>query len=144
MASVRQHPSADPAKARPARANHPRLAAQLGFTAALMVLGSLGAKAVEPPSSASSDAAEALVSAAALTCTTALASRYSVPSNNVDVWLTPGERIAIDSGDLTLAAMRQQGLQFGWMVRGRSAPAPIGVCRTKGDGSLSAIDEQKD
>lgn len=77
-------------------------------------------------------------------CSSALASRFSVEPGSVDVWLTPGLRIAIDSGEIGRGELEREGLQFGWMVRGRPAPAPIGLCRTRGNGSVLAIEEQKD
>jgi hypothetical protein len=89
-------------------------------------------------------AVEALVAGAAQACRTSLASRYAAEPASLDIWLTPGLRIAIDSGDLGSAAVRREGLQFGWMLNGRPAPAPIGLCRTRGDGSVAAIEEQKD
>jgi len=89
-------------------------------------------------------AVEALVAGAAQACRTALASRYAADPASLEIWLTPGLRIAIDSGDLGSAAVRREGLQFGWMLNGRPAPAPIGLCRTRGDGTVAAIEEQKD
>lgn len=98
-----------------------------------------------PRAAAGADAAiEALVSSAAQACRTSLASRYSADPASLEVWLTPGQRIAIDSGELGQAAVRREGLQFGWLLRGRPAPAPIGLCRTRGDGSVAGIEEQKD
>lgn len=98
-----------------------------------------------PIAAAGADAAiEALVSSAAEACRTSLASRYSADPASLEVWLTPGQRIAIDSGELGQAAVRREGLQFGWLLRGRPAPAPIGLCRTRGDGSVAGIEEQKD
>ena len=94
---------------------------------------------------AGADAAvEALVAGAAQACRTSLASRYAAEPASLEIWLTPGLRIAIDSGDLGSAAVRREGLQFGWMLNGRPAPAPIGLCRTRGDGTVAAIEEQKD
>ena len=87
---------------------------------------------------------EALVVGAAQACRTSLVSRYGADPASLDIWLTPGLRIAIDGGELGLAAVRREGLQFGWMLRGRPAPAPIGLCRTSGDGRVAAIEEQKD
>ena len=81
---------------------------------------------------------------AAQACRTSLASRYQADPANLEIWLTPGLRIAIEGGELGLAALRREGLQFGWMLRGRPAPAPIGLCRTRGDGSVAALEEQKD
>jgi len=89
-------------------------------------------------------AAEALVADASQACRSSLASRYGADPASLEIWLTPGLRIAIDSGQLGLAAVRREGLQFGWMLRGRPAPAPIGLCRTRGDGTVAAIEEQKD
>jgi hypothetical protein len=87
---------------------------------------------------------EALVAGAAQACRTSLASRYAANPASLEIWLTPGLRIAIESGDLGSAAVRREGLQFGWMLKGRPAPAPIGLCRTRGDGTVAAIEEQKD
>jgi hypothetical protein len=42
------------------------------------------------------------------------------------------------------ASLSSNGLAFGWMLRGRPAPAPIGLCRTKGDGRVIAIEQQPD
>ena len=89
-------------------------------------------------------AVEALVAGAAQACRTSLASRYAADPASLEIWLTPGLRIAIESGDLGSAAVRREGLQFGWMLHGRPAPAPIGLCRTRGDGTVAAIEEQKD
>jgi hypothetical protein len=89
-------------------------------------------------------AVEALVASAAQACRTALASRYAADPASLEIWLTPGLRIAIDSGELGSAAVRREGLQFGWMLNGRPAPAPIGLCRTRGDGTVAAIEVQKD
>ena len=89
-------------------------------------------------------AVETLVASAAQACRTALASRYTADPASLEIWLTPGLRIAIDSGDLGSAAVRREGLQFGWMLNGRPAPAPIGLCRTRGDGTVAAIEVQKD
>jgi hypothetical protein len=52
--------------------------------------------------------------------------------------------IAIEEGSLPLAALRRDGLQLGWMVRGKPAPVPIGLCRSDGRGAVRAIEEQKD
>jgi hypothetical protein len=68
---------------------------------------------------------EALVAGAAQACRTSLASRYAANPASLEIWLTPGLRIAIESGDLGSAAVRREGLQFGWMMNGRPAPAPI-------------------
>jgi hypothetical protein len=89
-------------------------------------------------------AVEALVAGAAQACRTSLASRYAADPASLEIWLIPGLRIAIESGELGSAAVRQEGLQFGWVLNGRPAPAPIGLCRTRGDGTVAAIEEQKD
>ena len=89
-------------------------------------------------------AVEALVDTAVRACRTALASRYAADPASLEIWLTPGLRIAIDSGELGSAAVRREGLQFGWMLNGRPAPAPIGLCRTREDGTVAAIEVQKD
>lgn len=90
------------------------------------------------------DVVEALVADAAQACRTSLASRYAADPASLEIWLTPGLRIAIEGGDMGAAAVRREGLQFGWMVHGRPAPTPIGLCRTRGDGTVAAIEEQKD
>jgi len=89
-------------------------------------------------------AVEALVAGATQACRTSLASRYAADPASLEIWLIPGLRIAIESGELGSAAVRQEGLQFGWVLNGRPAPAPIGLCRTRGDGTVAAIEEQKD
>lgn len=107
----------------------------------------LPAAAPPAPASAGSSsavAAQPLVEAALAACRQALAQRYSAGSEQVDVWLAPGLAIAIEEGSLPLAALRRDGLQLGWMVRGKPAPVPIGLCRTDGRGAVRAIEEQKD
>ena len=94
-----------------------------------------------PPSAA---AAQPLVEAALAACRTALVQRYAAAPEQVDVWLAPGLSIAIEDGSLPLAVLRREGLQLGWMVRGKPAPVPIGLCRTDGGGAVRAIEEQKD
>jgi len=89
-------------------------------------------------------ATQALVEVATLACRTALARRYGAAAEQVEVWLAPAMAIAIESGELALPALRRDGLQLGWMVRGKPAPVPIGLCRTDGAGAVKAIDEQKD
>jgi len=89
-------------------------------------------------------ATQALVEVATLACRTALARRYGAAAEQVEVWLAPAIAIAIESGQLALPALRRDGLQFGWMVRGKPAPLPIGLCRTDGAGAVKAIEEQKD
>ena len=96
------------------------------------------------PTAAPLPATQALVEAATLACRTALARRYGAASEQVEVWLAPAMAIAIESGELALSALRRDGLQLGWMVRGKPAPLPIGLCRTDGAGAVKAIDEQKD
>ena len=123
-------------------------------TCACLLLGSclvaglgLGAdqgRSSDLPATGAEAAAEALVASAAQACRSSLASRYGADPASLEIWLTPGLRIAIDSGQLGLAAVRREGLQFGWMLRGRPAPAPIGLCRTRGDGMVATIEEQKD
>lgn len=94
----------------------------------------------QPPATA----AQPLVEAALAACRTALAQRYAAAPEQVDVWLVPGLAIAIEDGSLPLAALRRDGLQLGWMVRGKPAPVPIGLCRSDGRGAVRAIEEQKD
>jgi len=114
-----------------------------GLLAAL-VLGAGQGRTSDLPATGADSAVEALVAEAAQSCRTSLASRYAADPASLEIWLTPGLRIAIESGDLGSAALRREGLQFGWMLRGRPAPAPIGLCRTRGDGTVAAIEEQKD
>ena len=99
-----------------------------------------------PPSAALPPAAAAhpLVEAAIAACRTALVQRYAAAPEQVDVWLAPGLSIAIEDGSLPLVALRRDGLQLGWMVRGKPAPVPIGLCRSDGSGAVRAIEEQKD
>jgi len=94
----------------------------------------------QPPATA----AQPLVEAALAACRTALTQRYAAAPEQVDVWLAPGLAIAIEDGSLPLAALRRDGLQLGWMVRGKPAPMPIGLCRSDGLGAVRAIEEQKD
>lgn len=113
------------------------------------LLGDLGlgagqGRTNDQPAAGTDAAVEGLVARAAQACRTSLASRYQADPANLEIWLTPGLRIAIEGGELGLAALRREGLQFGWMLRGRPAPAPIGLCRTRGDGSVAALEEQKD
>lgn len=102
------------------------------------------AAADAPPTAAPLPATQALVEVATLACRTALARRYGAAAEQVEVWLAPAIAIAIESGQLALPALRRDGLQFGWMVRGKPAPLPIGLCRTDGAGAVKAIEEQKD
>jgi len=102
------------------------------------------ARSAELPAAGSDGSVELLVDGAAQACRTSLASRYAAEPASLEIWLTPGLRIAIDAGELGAAAVRRDGLQFGWMLLGRPAPAPIGLCRTRGDGTVAAIEEQKD
>jgi hypothetical protein len=99
-----------------------------------------------PPATAAAPlpATQALVEAATLACRTVLARRYGAAAEQVEVWLAPAMAIAIESGELALPALRRDGLQLGWMVRGKPAPMPIGRCRTDGAGAVKAIEEQKD
>ena len=115
--------------------------------ASLLVDLGLGAgqgRTNDQPAAGTDAAVEGLVAGAAQACRTSLASRYQADPANLEIWLTPGLRIAIEGGELGLAALRREGLQFGWLLRGRPAPAPIGLCRTRGDGSVAALEEQKD
>jgi len=99
-----------------------------------------------PPSAAPPPAAAAqpLVEAAIAACRRALVQRYAAAPEQVEVWLVPGLAIAIEDGSLPLVALRRDGLQLGWMVRGKPAPVPIGLCRSDGSGAVRAIEEQKD
>jgi len=140
--------AAHPPVNRPAalRQGLPRTTAGL-LGAGLWVALGLGAgqgRTSDLPAAGADAAVESLVSGAAQACRTSLVSRYGADPASLDSWLTPGLRIAIDGGELGLAAVRREGLQFGWMLRGRPAPAPIGLCRTSGDGRVAAIEEQKD
>ena len=114
-----------------------------GLLAALG-LGAGQGRTSDLPATGAEATVEALVAGAAEACRTSLASRYGAEPASLEIWLTPGLRIAIDGGELGLAAVRREGLQFGWMLPGRPAPAPIGLCRTRGDGTVAAIEEQKD
>jgi hypothetical protein len=97
-----------------------------------------------PATPPNSTPTQALVEVATLACRTALARRYDAAAEQLDVWLAPAMAIAIESGDLALPALRRDGLQLGWMVRGKPAPLPIGLCRTDGAGEVKAIEAQKD
>jgi len=111
---------------------------------ATLVLGAGQGRSSDLPAAGADAVVEALVAGAAEACRTSLASRYRADPASLDIWLTPGLRIAIDGGDLGVSAVRREGLQFGWMLRGRPAPVPIGLCRTSGDGTVASIEEQKD
>ena len=140
--------AAHPPEKRPGafRQSLPRTTARLLGAGLWAVLG-LGAgqgRTSDLPAAVADVAVEALVAGAAQACRSSLASRYGADPASLDIWLTPGLRIAIDGRELGLAAVRRQGLQFGWMLRGRPAPAPIGLCRTSGDGTVASLEEQKD
>lgn len=96
------------------------------------------------PSLAADPAVQALVAEASRACRTALQGRFSASAEQLEIWLVPTQAIAIENGDATLPLLRRQGLDFGWMVRGRPDPLPIGVCRTHGDGAVAGIQEQKE
>ena len=128
------------------RQSLPRTSAGLlaaGLLAALGLVAGQG-RTSDLPATGAEATVEALVASAAEACRTSLASRYGAEPASLEIWLTPGLRIAIDGGELGMAAVRREGLQFGWMLRGRTAPAPIGLCRTRGNGTVAAIEEQKD
>ena len=124
-----------------ARAGSRALVAALALTAPLAAGAQPSAPGFAPSPAA---VVEELVNGAALACSTALAQRFGVATARVDVWLTPGQRIAIEDGAIRAGDVRRDGLQFGWMLRDHAAPAPIGLCRTGGNGRVEAIEEQKD
>ena len=117
------------------------LAAGLGVA---LVLSVGPGRSSDLPAGGADGGVEALVAGASKACRTSLASRYAADPATLEIWLTPGLRIAIEGGELGTSAVRREGLQFGWMLQGRPAPAPIGLCRTRGDGTVAAIEEQKD
>ena len=102
------------------------------------------AEAVQPAPVAVDPAVQALVGRAEQACREGLARRFAEPATSADVWLTPGLSIAIEAGDAGLADLRRNGLQFGWMLSAKPAPAPIGLCRTSGEGRVVAIEQQPD
>jgi hypothetical protein len=85
-----------------------------------------------------------LVASAADACRSALARRFATSPPRVQAWLVPSLTIAIEAGDSSLAALRRDGLAFGWMVLGKPDPLPIGVCRTDGAAAVRAIEVQPD
>jgi hypothetical protein len=89
-------------------------------------------------------ALQRLVASAAEACRSALARRFATRSPQVQAWLVPSLTIAIEAGDTSLAALRRDGLAFGWMVLGKPDPLPIGVCRTDGAAAVRAIEVQPD
>lgn len=89
-------------------------------------------------------AVTALVNRAAEACRQRLAERFNASRAEVDLWLVPGERIALESGERGLADLRRAGLTFGWMLPQRPSPAPIGDCRSDGQGAVQAIQQQPD
>ena len=103
-----------------------------------------GGAAPTPAGPTLDPALQALIESSMAACRSALARRFKTTAEQVDAWQVPSQAIAIEAGEKTLAALRQEGLQFGWMVRGRPDPAPIGLCRTGGDAAVRAIEEQKD
>ena len=102
------------------------------------------AEAAQPAPVAVDPAVQALVGRAEQACREGLARRFAGPATRVDVWLTPGLSIAIEAGDAGLADLRRNGLEFGWMLSEKPAPAPIGLCRTSGEGRVVAIEQQPD
>lgn len=102
------------------------------------------ALAAEPAVVAADPAVVAILERAQQSCRDGLARRFNVVAASVDVWLTPGLRIAIETGEAALGDLRRNGLEFGWMLPEKPAPAPIGLCRTSGDGRLQAIEQQPD
>lgn len=102
------------------------------------------ARAAEPAPVVADAAVQALVGRAEQACREGLARRFAVPPASVDLWLTPGLRIAIEAGEADLAGLRREGLAFGWMLPQKPAPAPIGLCRTSGAGAVVAIEQQPD
>lgn len=89
-------------------------------------------------------AVTALVNRAAEACRQRLAERFKASRADVDLWLVPGQRIALESGERGLADLRREGLTFGWMLPQRPSPAPIGDCRSDGQGEVRAIEQQPD
>ncbi len=89
-------------------------------------------------------ALQRLVASAADACRSALARRFATSPPRVQAWLVPSLTIAIEAGDSSLAALRRDGLAFGWMVLGKPDPLPIGVCRTDGAAAVRAIEVQPD
>jgi len=127
----------------------PHCLAGLVVALALVSAGQAADAPPPPPMAPAATAAplpatQALVEVATLACRTALARRYGAAAEQVEVWLAPAIAIAIESGELALPALRRDGLPLGWMVRGKPAPLPIGLCRTDGAGAVKAIEEQKD
>ncbi|MFM7269438.1 MAG: hypothetical protein ACKOZT_12800 [Cyanobium sp.] len=104
----------------------------------------VGLSPANPPAVVADPAVQALVGEAARACRTALQIRFSASAALLEIWLVPTQAIAIESGEATLPRLRRQGLDFGWMVRGRPDPLPIGVCRTNGEGVVAGIQEQKE
>ncbi|MEI6615845.1 MAG: hypothetical protein WCL59_04630 [Cyanobium sp. ELA507] len=127
----------------------PHCLAGLVVALALVSAGQAADAPPPPPMAPAATAAplpatQALVEVATLACRTALARRYGAAAEQVEVWLAPAIAIAIESGELALPVLRRDGLPLGWMVRGKPAPLPIGLCRTDGAGAVKAIEEQKD
>jgi len=89
-------------------------------------------------------ALQQLLESADRACRIALARRFSTGTESVEAWLVPGLLIAIESGARSLPELRREGLEFGWMVRGRPDPLPIGVCRTDGSAAVRSIVQQPD
>ena len=97
-----------------------------------------------PTPGAPDPALASLIEAAGAACRAALARRFATAPQQLEIWLVPGLAIAIEAGERNLAAVRRDGLDFGWMVHGKPDPLPIGVCRTDGGGSLRSIAQQPD
>lgn len=155
-----------PPGAAPARPAAPALAAWWWLPAALTLALPLSPAVAQPvpqpplppPPAASGDRTDTpaplasppdpalrdLVEAGSTACRAALARRFATIPDRVDAWLVPGLAIAIEAGERNLAALRREGLAFGWIVRGRPDPLPIGLCRTDGQAAVLAIEEQKE
>ena len=134
------------------RRNAPRWGKAFGLVLAAALPGavlpgsppSMAATAAEADVAAADPAVQAIVERAQQACRDALARRFSSPASSVEVWITPGLRIAIEAGATGLADLRRNGLEFGWMLPQKPAPAPIGLCRTSGEGRVVAIEQQPD
>lgn len=136
----------------PSRRNAPRWGMALGLLMAAALPGSvlpgsppsMVAAAAEADVAPSDPAVQAIVGRAQQACRDALARRFDTPASSVEVWITPGLRIAIEAGATGLADLRRNGLEFGWMLPQKPAPAPIGLCRTSAEGRVVAIEQQPD
>jgi len=128
--------------------NHPRRRVAL----ALLLSPWLNPLALGPllaPSPAAADPLlvegplQGVVRAGGEACRSALARRFNARADSVQVWVAPGLRIALEGG-AGAAELGRGGLEFGWMLPERPAPAPIGLCRTSGEGRVLAIEQQPD